>query len=196
MLLRAPPPPAALCRGALRRRRCAAAPPAAAGAFRGVSSPDGSWTPSEGGALGGALNGLFRAASAREPVQAGMPVLREPARTLSKEQLAQPATQALIEEMVAVCRARGVGLAAPQLGESLAILVLEDSAEDVPISEAEAQERRSFGLKVLVNPVVTPKPGTKRVAFFEGCLSVQARRVRAGGRARRGARQRSTRATR
>jgi peptide deformylase len=150
-----------------------------------VSSPDGSWTPSAGGALGGALNGLFRAASAREPVQAGTPALRDAARTLSLEQLAAPATQTLIEEMCAVSRARGVGLAAPQLGESLAIIVLEDTAEDVSTADVSAQERRPFGLKVLVNPRVTPKAGTPRVAFFEGCLSVQARlRGRMRARAR------------
>jgi peptide deformylase len=121
----------------------------------------------------GGFGGFLRAAQAREPVQAGVPVLRERARQLSLEELASPETQALIEEMVLVSRARGVGLAAPQLGVGVAIIVLEDTAEDVAPAEAEAQERKAFGLKVLVNPSVTPKPGAARVAFFEGCLSVQ-----------------------
>ena len=38
-----------------------------------------------------------------------------------------------------------------------------------------AQERQAFGLKVIINPVVTPKAGSPTAVFFEGCLSVQAR---------------------
>ena len=162
--------PAASRRAACSRasRRCGALRCSAAA--RGVSSPDGSWAPSGGGAL---FPGLLRAATAREPVQAGTPVLRDKARQLTQEELLSDRVQDLIEEMVSVCRARGVGLAAPQLGEPLALIVLEDPAKDVPVDEARAQERFPFALKVLVNPVVKPKQGSAVAHFFEGCLSVQ-----------------------
>jgi peptide deformylase len=162
---------------ALSRRRAASAPRAAlrcVAAARGTSSPDGSWSPSGGGSL---LPGLFRAATAREPVQAGSPVLRDKARQLTRDELLSDKVQGLIEEMVAVSRARGVGLAAPQLGEPLALIVLEDPAEDVPAEEARQQERFAFGLKVLANPVVKAKPGSAVAHFFEGCLSVQGYRA-------------------
>jgi peptide deformylase len=154
------------------RRAAAPARAAAASPYRGTSSRDGGWTPAGDSALGG-FGGFLRAAQAREPVQAGTPVLRDRARELSLEELAAPETQALIEEMVLVSRARGVGLAAPQLGVGVAIIVLEDTAEDVLPADVEAQERRPFSLKVLVNPRVSAKQGAARVAFFEGCLSVQ-----------------------
>ena len=158
--------PAASRRSSLRR----GAPLRCFAAARGVSSPDGSWAPSGGGAL---FPGLLRAATAREPVQAGTPVLRDKARQLTQEELLSERVQDLIEEMVSVCRARGVGLAAPQLGEPLALIVLEDPAKDVPVDEARKQERFPFALKVLANPVVKPKPGAAVAHFFEGCLSVQ-----------------------
>ena len=161
------------CRRASPLPPCAAAEPPPRSDFRGASSPDGGWAPVGNGALGGALNGFMRAANAREPVQAGTPVLREKARVITLEELASPRVQDLIEEMIAVCRARGVGLAAPQLGEPLAIVVLEDTVEGVGAEEAAAQERKAFGLKVLVNPVVTARPGAATACFFEGCLSVQ-----------------------
>jgi len=166
---RASPRSSALRRAAPRRcaLRCAAA-------ARGVSSPDGGWAPASTGSL---LPGLFRAATAREPVQAGTPALRAKAALLTQEELLSDRVQALIEEMCAVCRARGVGLAAPQLGESLSLIVLEDRADDVPSAEAASQERFAFGLKVLVNPVVKPKPGSAVAHFFEGCLSVQGYRA-------------------
>jgi peptide deformylase len=53
-------------------------------------------------------------------VQAGDPVLRTVARTMSVDEIRSPATQQLIESMRDTMRASpGVGLAAPQIGESL-----------------------------------------------------------------------------
>ena len=50
----------------------------------------------------------------------GDPVLRQTARTLSAEEILSPTIQNLIENMrETMWRALGVGLAAPQVGESL-----------------------------------------------------------------------------
>src|SRR5688500_6912804 len=60
-------------------------------------------------------------------VQAGHPVLRARAAEVSPEQLGTPELEALIARMVAAMReAPGVGLAAPQLGESRRVFVIED----------------------------------------------------------------------
>jgi len=62
-------------------------------------------------------------------VSVGEPTLRATSRELSKEQILSPSIQNLIEHMRETLRdAPGVGLAAPQVGESLQLAVIEDKA--------------------------------------------------------------------
>lgn len=108
-------------------------------------------------------------------VQAGAPVLREPAKDVTPEQLATPEFQKLISTMIETMRAApGVGLAAPQIGVNLRVLVLEDRADLMAsLSEQEKQERERVPVpvRVFINPTLTPI-GDEKVGFFEGCLSV------------------------
>lgn len=108
-------------------------------------------------------------------VQTGNPVLRARAKDVTPEQLASPDFQALIVRMTeAMRKAPGVGLAAPQLGVSLRVLVLEDRPElqaSLTPQELEERERKPVPLRVFINPTLTPI-GDERVTFFEGCLSV------------------------
>ncbi|MBL9102299.1 MAG: peptide deformylase [Myxococcales bacterium] len=117
--------------------------------------------------------------AAQEPahpiVQAGDPVLRARAAEVAPERIASPEIQDLIARMIAAMReAPGVGLAAPQLGVSLRILVLEDTAERMarltPVEIAE-REREALPVRVFINPELRPI-GEARRTFFEGCLSV------------------------
>ena len=63
-------------------------------------------------------------------VQAGDPILRKQSRALTREEIGSPSIQELIELMRDAMRAApGVGLAAPQIGESLQLAVIEDRAE-------------------------------------------------------------------
>ncbi|MDO8105691.1 peptide deformylase [Isoptericola sp. b441] len=102
-------------------------------------------------------------------VQAGHPVLRRVAEPWTG-QLPGPLLGELIEAMRETMHAApGVGLAAPQVGLSLALAVLEDTW--VAGAIAEARERTALPFRVLVNPRYEPV-GERRVAFFEGCLSV------------------------
>lgn len=116
-----------------------------------------------------------------EIVQAGDPVLRRRAGEVSEEALATPFVQQLIASMVQAMRdAPGVGLAAPQVGESLRIIVMEDddSAQFDAMSEARTAElrRRRLPLQVVVNPLLEPV-GEETDEFFEGCLSVNGYRA-------------------
>jgi peptide deformylase len=108
-------------------------------------------------------------------VQTGAVVLRARAAEVTPEQLKSPELQALVQRMVHAMReAPGVGLAAPQLGVSLRVFVVEDPASlQTGLTEVERAERERVpvALRVFINPVVTPI-GEKRVTFFEGCLSV------------------------
>jgi peptide deformylase len=109
-----------------------------------------------------------------EIVQTGDPVLRKIGRTLAKKEL--PELAQLIEEMRDTMRdAPGVGLAAPQIGQSLQLAVVEDRAEyqsRVTREELLERDRRPVPFHVLVNPKLTITDPTP-VEFFEGCLSVE-----------------------
>lgn len=110
-----------------------------------------------------------------EIIKAGDPVLHEPAREVSIEEIGSERIQKIIDDMVKVMRnAPGVGLAAPQIGIPLKIIVLEDTTEYIgyaPKEETKAQDRRPFDLLVILNPKLRKK-SNRTVLFFEGCLSV------------------------
>ncbi|HEY0194036.1 MAG TPA: peptide deformylase [Kofleriaceae bacterium] len=107
-------------------------------------------------------------------VQVGDPVLRQRAREVSRDELATPLIQDLIARMRDTMRdAPGVGLAAPQIGESLQLAVIEDPprlhAGLTPEQMAE-RERAAVPFHVLVNPRIAPV-GDEVVHAYEGCLS-------------------------
>lgn len=107
-------------------------------------------------------------------VQVGDPVLRQPARPLDPAELASSRIQQLIADMRDTMRAApGVGLAAPQIGESLQLVVIEDPPvrhDKLTPEELAALEREAVPFHVLVNPTLTVR--TEEVIHaFEGCLS-------------------------
>jgi peptide deformylase len=108
-------------------------------------------------------------------VQAGHPVLRAEALPVPAEMLGTQALRDLVAVMTEVMRkAPGVGLAAPQLGLALRLVILEDAealmSRLTPADRA-TRGRAPFPLQVIANPVLTTV-GTGRATFFEGCLSV------------------------
>jgi peptide deformylase len=110
-------------------------------------------------------------------VEAGDPVLRRVARAMTPAEVKSPAVQGLIELMRETMRdAPGVGLAAPQVGESLAIAVIEDRAEyqeGVPAEELVARGREPVPFHVIVNPrLEVVEAESEPAVFYEGCLSV------------------------
>lgn len=106
-------------------------------------------------------------------VQTGDPVLR--ARAAEISQIDTPEMHELVKLMIETMRAApGVGLAAPQIGIPLRVIVLEDREDyikRVNATEKTERERTAFETKTIFNPVLTPI-GDERVTFFEGCLSV------------------------
>ena len=78
-----------------------------------------------------------------------------------------PALQALIEDMQDTMRAAdGAGLAAPQIGVDLQLVIFGTDAPNPRYPEAPPVPRT-----VLLNPVVTPL-GAEEEEGWEGCLSV------------------------
>ncbi|MCS7003121.1 MAG: peptide deformylase, partial [Dehalococcoidia bacterium] len=83
----------------------------------------------------------------------GDPVLRQKAKMVK---VIDASVQTLIDDMIETMRAEGgVGLAAPQVGESLRLTVIETPDE---------------GLHVLINPEIIKRSGQRVVT--EGCLSL------------------------
>ena len=108
-------------------------------------------------------------------VQVGEQVLRQVGRELSVEEIRSDKIQNLISMMHDTLRdAPGVGLAAPQIGESLQLAVIEDLPEysrNLTPEQMEERERTPVPFHVIVNPKLTGI-GEPHVEFFEGCLSL------------------------
>ena len=108
-------------------------------------------------------------------VQAGDPVLRKQSRPLTKDEIASASIQLLIDLMRNTMReAPGVGLAAPQIGKSLQLAVIEDRAEHLTrlaADELAEHQRAEIPFHVIINPKLTVLDKSS-AQFFEGCLSV------------------------
>ena len=105
--------------------------------------------------------------SVLEIATVGHPVLRERAREVTAEELRSPEVQRLIDDMIETKRAaKGAGLAANQVHETLRIAVVE-----VEAGNPRYPYKPAVPLTVLVNPVLEPV-GDTTAEINEGCLSV------------------------
>ena len=98
----------------------------------------------------------------RKVARMGHPVLRKKARELSKSEILSEATRNLVRDMVETMNEYGgIGIAAPQIHESLSIAIIdyqEEGASDQPLT-------------VVINPKITVLDSTEQ-GNWEGCLSV------------------------
>jgi peptide deformylase len=102
----------------------------------------------------------------RDIATVGHPVLRQPTRELSVNELASPEMQRLIDDLIDTMRhANGAGIAANQVHESVRIAVIE--VNDNP----RYPYKPRIPLTVLVNPVLELLDD-ETVEINEGCLSV------------------------
>jgi len=92
----------------------------------------------------------------------GQPVLREETQTVGKD---HPGLKELIKNMFdTMANADGVGLAAPQVGQSLKLLVID--GDSIAKTRPECKNFR----RVMINPEITERSG-ETVSLEEGCLS-------------------------
>ena len=108
-------------------------------------------------------------------MQAGEPVLRQQAQSLSPDQVTLAEIQNLIQWMRETMRdAPGVGLAAPQIGLPIQLAVIEDRPEytkDIPAERLAERQRQCIPFHVLINPRIVTQ-SEEQIEFFEGCLSL------------------------
>ncbi len=100
----------------------------------------------------------------------GDPVLKQTAKEITKT---YPNLDTLIENMFeTMYGAYGVGLAAPQIGLSIRLFIVDASpfAEDEELSKEDQEQLKDFK-RVFINPVILEETGDEW-AFNEGCLSI------------------------
>jgi peptide deformylase len=94
----------------------------------------------------------------------GHPVLRTRTRGLDRADIKRPAVQSLIDDMIeTMSEYHGVGLAAPQVHESVRLFVATIDPADDDQGEQEPV--------VIINPEIT-LVGSELIEDWEGCLSV------------------------
>ncbi|MBB3123629.1 peptide deformylase [Mesoflavibacter sabulilitoris] len=100
----------------------------------------------------------------------GDPVLKKQAKEITKD---YPNLDTLIDNMFeTMYGAYGVGLAAPQIGLSIRLFIVDASpfAEDDDLSKEEQEQLKDFK-RVFINPIILEETGDEW-AFNEGCLSI------------------------
>ena len=96
--------------------------------------------------------------------------LRNRAKELNQNVITTPAVQTIIRDLkdtLAVSE-DGIGIAAPQIGESKRIFIVSEEAKFVGKPH---DEKKHWASLVYINPIVTKKSRT-RIDGVEGCLSV------------------------
>ncbi len=97
----------------------------------------------------------------------GHPILRQPARPLERNEIGSPEIERLIENMIETMHEYGgIGLAAPQVHQSLQLALIEFSGDSERYPDMGDQP-----LGVFINPRITVTDAEEQ-GFWEGCLSV------------------------
>jgi peptide deformylase len=102
-----------------------------------------------------------------KPTLFGNPILREPARRLSVAEIKSPEIQELVANMqhTLVTKKYGVGLAAPQVGQGVALTIIWVK----PLPHRPDVEEQKL---VVFNPEIVKTYG-RRSQMWEGCISFQ-----------------------
>lgn len=100
-------------------------------------------------------------------LQIGHPLLRQKAKKVEPTQINTPEIQDLIETLIRITNeANGVGIAAPQIGYSLRIVII---ASHPNVRYPQAPEMKPVAM---INPQIISH-SEEMVAGIEGCLSVK-----------------------
>lgn len=103
----------------------------------------------------------------RKVIRMGHPLLRQKARLLAPDEIGSDVVHRLVVDMIDTLHDYGgIGLAAPQVAESIRLAIVE-----LPGGQTRYGELHSIPLTVFVNPEIEVlDPAT--AGYWEGCLSV------------------------
>lgn len=111
----------------------------------------------------------------RKIARMGHPVLRQQTRDLTREELKSESFRQLLQDMVDTMEEYGgIGLAAPQIHESLNLAIIDYDDSNPRYTDAQSQDGENFTsmpLSVFINPRVTALTEETQ-SYWEGCLSV------------------------
>lgn len=97
----------------------------------------------------------------------GHPILRQAARPLRNDEIGSESTAALVADMIDTLHDYGgIGLAAPQVAESVRLAIVE-----IPGGASRYGEIPAMPLTVFINPVIEVVDPAAQ-GYWEGCLSV------------------------
>ncbi len=97
----------------------------------------------------------------------GHPLLRKIALDVAPDKIRSEAIQDIITDMIDTLEETGgIGLAAPQIGESLRMVII-----NIPEGSSSYGEIKGVPLSIFINPIITTI-GLEEQAHWEGCLSV------------------------
>ncbi|MCY3885232.1 MAG: peptide deformylase [Gammaproteobacteria bacterium] len=103
----------------------------------------------------------------RKIIRMGHPTLRKVARPLSDSEILSGEIARLVHDMTDTLHDYGgIGLAAPQVDESVRLAMIEIPSEGSRYGDLESLE-----LTVFINPVVSALESS-RAGYWEGCLSI------------------------
>lgn len=103
----------------------------------------------------------------RKIIRMGHPTLREVARPVEADRINSDWMRALVSDMTETLHDYGgIGLAAPQIGESLRVAIIE-----IPGGSSRYGEIPPMPLTVFVNPTIEVLDPTA-AGYWEGCLSI------------------------
>ncbi len=109
--------------------------------------------------------------SVRQILTVGTPSLRERSAEVTKTQIRSPMMRRLVRDMTeTLAEAKGIGLAAPQIGEQLRVVLF-----DVPEDNGYITGGQELARTICINPEITVLDG-RTEGFWEGCLSVPGKR--------------------
>ena len=97
----------------------------------------------------------------------GNPLLRQVARDLTRDEILSEGFRSLLDDMVdTMHQEQGIGIAAPQIGQSVQAAIIEIDAESTRYPGQQPFDRR-----VIINPKISVVDAGEQ-GFWEGCLSV------------------------
>ncbi len=95
--------------------------------------------------------------------QFGNPILRKKAKRIALKELRNPSLKKLIQDMFATIQDIGVGLAAPQVGKSIRLAVID-------VHPLQHRPKVTPYKRIIINPKIVSHSKSKE-SDYEGCLS-------------------------